>query len=535
MSWTVSRDAVTALKPIRLGDEAKDIEYTKNQIILPAVKSQLTGEGDKLNSTIAERTVIKTEQLVLLAGFEDGGYLLVTLNEAQPEDSVHFSLSSFLVPYLAQDLINEHALVEAPAIVSKASSSSNASSSLLDVIVSTHAGTHLALEFYDSVLQPFLAAIGLNESDDHEQTATPEEQGRIYRVLKTQDANSVKDFARKRWGSQSGLSTASSSSSSSAKETVILLSGDGGVVDLLNGIESTSASLNPSSQRPTIALIPLGTGNALFHSMHKPHYTASSSSPPSSLTISLRALLKGRSVPLPTFTASFSPGAHLVHGAETESQEVSHLVGAIVTSYGFHAQLVWESDTPAYRKFGAQRFGMVAQELLKELHKYDASVTISSPSASSSTSASVSSSSKQMQKRVVIGTSSATSPLLNYALVTLVSNLEKTFTISPASKPLDGALRLVYFEGKTGEEALSIMMGAYDGGKHVDAAGVEYRQASDAADDEGGGEVELVTRETDPRWRKVCIDGTIVELPEGGTMKVIRNEEPRLDVIFLAA
>lgn len=527
MTPTVSRDAVAALKPLRLGDgEAKDIKYTDSQIILPNTKGKSEGDEEGKNNADSLQTTIKTEQLVLVASVEDGGYLLVTLNEAQPEETVHFSLSSFFLPTLPDDLVSRYLLTQAPAIipVAAASSSSSAPDSSLNVIVSTHSGTHLALEFHDAVLQPLLALLGLTSSNESDNGATAQTQRGSYRVIKTENADTIKDFATKRWGSQS---EAPSPATSQAKETIILLSGDGGVVDLLNGIRDTS------SQRPTIALIPLGTGNALFHSMHKPHYSSASSSisledaspPPSPLTLSLRALLKGCSAPLPSFTASFSPGAHLVHGAETNPQDMTHLVGAIVASYGFHAQLVWESDTPAYRKFGAQRFGMVAQELLKDLHKYDASLTISNKKSQQ----------QQQEGRVAVGASDSATPLLNYALLTLVSNLEKTFTISPASKPLDGTLRLVYFEGKTGEEAGSVMMGAYDGGKHVGAPGLQYLEASSAGGGNEGGVVELVTREKDPRWRKVCIDGTIVELPEGGTMKVATNEVPRLDVIFLGA
>ena len=55
-----------------------------------------------------------------------------------------------------------------------------------------------------------------------------------------------------------------------------------------------------------------------------------------------------------------------------------------------------------------------------------------------------------------------------YVLASLVSNLEKTFTISPASKPMNGKLRVVHFGALSGEETTEVMKAAYAGGKHVE-------------------------------------------------------------------
>lgn len=44
-------------------------------------------------------------------------------------------------------------------------------------------------------------------------------------------------------------------------------------------------------------------------------------------------------------------------------------------------------------------------------------------------------------------------------------------------------------------------------------------------------EVKVVALEADERWRKVCIDGTIVELPEGGQMTVRKLEKSPLRVL----
>jgi hypothetical protein len=44
-------------------------------------------------------------------------------------------------------------------------------------------------------------------------------------------------------------------------------------------------------------------------------------------------------------------------------------------------------------------------------------------------------------------------------------------------------------------------------------------------------QVKITTFEEDPRWRKVCIDGTIVEIPKGGSMTVSTEEKPHLQVL----
>jgi diacylglycerol kinase family enzyme len=341
----------------------------------------------------------------------------------------------------------------------------------------------------------------------------------------TKDSDTIRDFA----GDLGRDST-------TGERTVILLSGDGGVVDLLNGLDKADPQLTNlgagvgagSSVPPTIALLPLGTGNALFHSLHKPLY-AGPDPVPSPLVLGLRTLFKGTPAPLPTFRASFSPGTKLV-SAPTEPDNdsvqkgteitpattdhdnevpVDHLLGAIVASYGFHASLVWESDTPAYRVHGDKRFGMAAAELLKVSHAYDARVTVRRRGGGG-------------EFMSLDSRREGNNERLSYVLMTLVSNLEKTFTISPASRPLDGLLRLVHFGDVGGDRTMEIMMAAYRGGEHVGMEGVGYEEVE---------EVVVTISEEDPRWRKVCVDGSIVKVEKGGWMRVRREERERLRVV----
>ncbi|PTB70691.1 hypothetical protein BBK36DRAFT_554 [Trichoderma citrinoviride] len=381
----------------------------------------------------------------------------------------------------------------------------------VDVVVSTKSGVGLSLQFWENVLQPLWGVI-----EEHSSEETSRE---IPNVLVTQDADSVREFSRK--------IGASDSSSSSQSRTIVLLSGDGGIVDLINSVPHDESS--PSEQRQLLlALLPLGTGNALFHSLHKPLWASeggSKTEDASPLVLGLRTLFNGVSANLPLFRASFSPGSRIVkftptaeepvgdddaskalHLAKEETQ-VSHLFGAVVASYGFHSSIVYESDTPEYRIHGDKRFGMVAQELLRESHHYSAQVRVRHPSAA--------------EWEQFDGGEHA------YVLVTPLSNLERTFTISPASKPLDGKLRLVHFGPVGGERTLDLMMKAYDGGKHV---GVEWDDGHKLRYEEVD-ELRVTILEDDERWRKVCIDGTIVDIPKGGELAVRKEEKSGFKIL----
>lgn len=154
---------------------------------------------------------------------------------------------------------------------------------------------------------------------------------------------------------------------------------------------------------------------------------------------------------------------------------------------------------------------MIAADLLKEPHKYKACVRIThrfSDEELSKREAHVQSShdairpikEEQIQRRHH-----------SYILCTLVSNLEKTFTISPASRPLDGKLRIVDFDSDSGKEIMDIMTAAYQGGKHVNLPIVGYQEVQS---------VKIDFEEEKGDWLRVCIDGAIVRVEEGGWMRV---------------
>ncbi|RYP62214.1 hypothetical protein DL769_007403 [Monosporascus sp. CRB-8-3] len=457
---------------------------------------------------------IKTEEVVFIRKRteDSAGYDAFSLEENVEDGRPAFKLARVQVADVAPDLLDGLLVEQVPEYLRSSPSRK------LHVLVSTGAGTGRALAFYEAALRPLLDTLGFAASEGgHGPAPQPksDDRGNRYNLVITKDAQSIRCFAEdlKEGGPEQ--------EAIEIDHTVILLSGDGGIVELLNCKAPTDGGSRTQTRTPLVAVLPLGTGNALFNSLHKPVKAAGGPAAPSSgLVQGLRTLLTGAAAPLPSFGAAFSPGSRIItytsadgeeaDKAEERADAVSHLRGAIVASYGFHSQLVWESDTPAYRAHGAKRFGMVAQELLRESHAYSAEVEMATPG-------------EKERKRVERDRHA-------YVLATLVSNLEETFTISPASRPLDGRLRLVHFGGVGGERTMDIMTRAYDGGRHVD-----MRWAGEDGEERVGydeiAEVRVTTLEPDPRWRKVCVDGTIVEIPQGGSMTVKVEEEAHLRIL----
>ncbi|KAK8080710.1 Diacylglycerol kinase catalytic domain-containing protein [Apiospora hydei] len=449
------------------------------------------------NNTSPSGAVSVNESAIICVRPRGDVYDVLSLQEETSNDNtVSFHLSHESVTDVPESLLDKFLVKEAPEHLRAADNRK------VHLVVSIRSGTGLALDFYKSVLQPLLADFGLKpapvpgDEDDAESLHL--------NLVVTRDAQSIREFT--------------ACLPLGVEHTVVLMSGDGGIVESLNGKataddddESAPSTVQPL---PLVAMLPLGTGNALFNSLHKGVYAAcEAESTPSPLVLGLRTLLRGRRAPLPSFPM------------QEQLSPVSHLYGAIVASYGFHAQLVWESDTPEYRKHGAKRFGMVAAELLKESHAYHARVERSILPTSSDKGQE-----QQEQEPQPIDR-----PRHAYVLATLVSNLERTFTISPASRPLDGALCLVHFGPVGGERTMEIMTQAYNDGRHVGMTWTTTPENGEEKEEGVGyeqvGEVRVVTHEQDARWRKVCVDGTIVELPPQGSMTVRTESAPHLDIL----
>lgn len=348
------------------------------------------------------------------------------------------------------------------------------------IIVSVASGTRNAQSFFDTVLQPLLHQLGLYDGN--------------YDVHHTTSDQSIIELVRKQIlpAAQNGHDQA-----------IVLLSGDGGMIDIINVLYEQPQTT--SYRAPAVAILPLGSGNAL----------ANSSKAGNDSTFGLRPLLSGAPRALPTFKVTLSPGArHVTNEGQDEvslpaeeGQPVTY--GAVVVSWGFHASLVADSDTVEYRKHGAARFQMAAKEALfpadgSPPHAYRGAVKII-PAESDGLSF------QPLQDSEYA-----------YVLATYMSQLEAGFTISPSSAPLDGKLYLIDFGALGGNEIMSIMQGAYQGGKHVDDPRVHYREID-------GLRIEI--NEDDARWRRVCIDGKIIRVEKNGWVEVRKNKLSAVNLI----
>lgn len=349
------------------------------------------------------------------------------------------------------------------------------------VILSVGSGHQTAAVFYDECVAPILAA-----------TYPSEHQS--FQVHTTTSATSVLELTNDVLFPKANAGT---------RLRVIVLSGDGGVIDLVNGLSAHSTS--PSYTTPQIVLLPLGTANALYHSINAG----------SQNTWGLTALSSTHSRPLPVFTASFSPGARLLTNEARSEEPIPQdpssnhptLHGAVVCSWGMHATLVADSDTAYYRQFGVERFKMAANEALYPAdgsapHAYKAQVSVLNGEQWT-----------QLAEEEHM-----------YTLATMVSNLEQPFCISPHSKPLDGSMHLVHFGPTSGDEAMRLMTLAYQGGKHVEEPAVRYEAIDGLRIDFDGGEEE-------GRWRRICVDGKIVRVEKGGWVELKKEVRRVVDVV----
>lgn len=338
------------------------------------------------------------------------------------------------------------------------------------VIVSTGSGTGQASEVWTHLLKPFLDFVRDNATEER------------YQLHFTTSETTVSDLTKSVFLPRANAGVA---------QSIVLLSGDGGLVDITNTLLSQPHS--QKYQKPNIAILPLGTGNAMAHS----------SGITKDKTLGLSTLVRGSPKEIPLFHATFSPGARLLANEAREEYELPlynntpTCHGAVVCSWGLHAGLVADSDTAHYRQFGAERFKMAAKEALypsdgSPPHPYHGNISILRAGASEW---------KPIERKEH-----------GYVLATLVSHLEAGFHISPASQSLDGKLRLLHFGPMGGEEAMQVMTGAYQGGKHVEDERVGYEEI------EG---LRIEFDEEDGRWRRVCVDGKIVRVERGGWVQVV--------------
>ena len=416
----------------------------------------------------------------LCAGEHRRTYNLLYMKRPAKDEEEKSVVYVVQVEDLPTAFIEEHPVQTRPSHLSIPKNQDGGSN--IHVIVSIRSGTLEAAPYFENAVRPVFCALSLSKKD--------------YEVHHTASEQSVIDFASNTLYPRANAGT---------PQTVLLLSGDGGIVDIVNVLLQNTQSNH--YVKPSIGLIALGTGNAL----------ANSTGLNRDITRGLNSFIRGHPRSLPTFTARFSAGSELLTdegkkavplSIDTSGTGIVH--GAVVCSWALHASLVADSDTAEYRKYGAQRFQMAAQELLKpsdgsEPHHYRGRISLTKKDANGQES-----------------TTYLDQKEHTYILATLVSKLEQSLTISPASKPLDGQLRFLHFGALPGDEILRILGLAFAGGKHIQEEPVGYEPIE---------ALRIEFDEPEARWRRVCVDGKIIRVGEGGWVEVRREGRDVLDLI----
>lgn len=372
------------------------------------------------------------------------------------------------------------------------------------IYVSTRAGSHNAPALSQHLVLPFLASFGITPMPNSENYETS--------TNATIVTSSDPGLLSHHFIHNTAFTTFLPHAQAGRRTLLILLTGDGGIADTLE----TVYSITPTSiyQPPVIALIPAGTGNALANSCNILRDN----------THGLRTLMLGSRKPLPVMSVSLPEGSYLLDsegGMSAADRAVLQSAGAVpgrtvhaavVFSWALHSTLVADSDTPTYRQYGAERFKMAAGALLAPEdgsgpHAFGGKLSYKRAGEEEWTSV-------QKEEHA-------------YLVCTLVRELEKGFTISPRSRAADGRMWVVHFgplEGG-GEGVMEVMGKAYGGGKHVGDERVGYEEIV-------GLRVEVM--EEEERWRRVCVDGKIFVVPQGGVVEV-RKPQGRslLDLMML--
>lgn len=251
------------------------------------------------------------------------------------------------------------------------------------------------------------------------------------------------------------------------KVSIIFISGDTSINEFIN-------SLN-DSEKGEIAIFPIpgGTGNSLSLSLNITN----------PLDAIIRLFSAGTTLPLNLYEVDFPQGSHYLIANELGSPVPSHLKFLVVLSWGFHASLVADSDTPGLRKHGIKRFQLAAHQNLNRDQKYEGDfyindVELNGPFA--------------------------------YWLVTGSQRFEPTFEISPKGDILKDELYVVTFNTQnTQYYIMDIMKEVYDKGSHIKNPNVVYKKL------DKNDKIQLKTKNSKPLiQRRFCVDGSIIALPE---------------------
>lgn len=308
------------------------------------------------------------------------------------------------------------------------------------IIDSSNSGTGRSnRNIYDPIIQPVFAKLNI-----------------VHEYILTDSFDSIKTIAQ---------------NLKSGTYLVILISGDTSVNEFINAI-------NPSEHgNITIFNIPFGTGNSLGLSLDLHNELDA-----------IAKLLHNNPVPKPfnLYDLKLPENTMLLQQNERIGNLPLHYKFFVVFSWGFHASLVADSDTPEMRQYGIDRFKMAALKSLESVQEYNGVTTITS---------------KDGTNRVINGPYS-------YWLLTPSKKFEPTFVISPHGNVLNDKLFLISFN--PGNDIMNIMQQVYANGSHITNNQVKYEQIN------GDEQIKLVFTDLSVLFRRFCIDGSIIEVPATG-------------------
>jgi diacylglycerol kinase family enzyme len=244
---------------------------------------------------------------------------------------------------------------------------------------------------------------------------------------------------------------------------IICISGDTSINELVNNLEFDSNGNNSIAIFP----IPAGTGNSLALSLDI-----------TDISTAIVKLFTGKISDLNLYQVDLpNRSNYLINQKKIPiTKPVNFLV---VFSWGFHASLVADSDTPELRKFGLNRFKMAAADNLSRDQTYKGNYSI-------------------------LGSNNSFSGPFSYWVLTAAKKFEPTFEILPDGNILERNLYVISF--KNDVDIVEIMNQVYQNGSHVKNPVVAYEKVDNKL-------ILNIITENDIE-RRFCVDGAIVCLPD---------------------
>lgn len=324
------------------------------------------------------------------------------------------------------------------------------------VIESVTAGnSHPSSSFYQSTLKKVFAQFGI-----------------LHSYFQTKTVDSIPDFAK----SFNGNHTIPASNK---RYLFIFLSGDTSIFEFINSFYFQYEDTN-KIPHVTILPFPHGTGNALCHSL-KIHNNL----------IGIKKLFQFNEVHLPLYQFQSPNEIESINSSLSNFTNNDSILFMVVASWGLHSALVYESDKSEMRsKYGSERFRVAATKILETNPIFKGELINNSTYILF-----------DKAKNTWEPSSLSIKQNLSYFLLAAVSNLEKTFEISPHSIVERNELHVVAIPYTSSTTIMSLMDVAYNNGSHIKSNLVYYEPVTSSF-------TLKIDDAMDPSLSIICLDGS---------------------------